>query len=297
MTAGHTTGIHNQGDRLLKLCSYVLPDGVESYGRLEGETIVDAGPGLRGTHPDLRSLIAADALRHLASADGPTLAESDVAMLPTIPNPGKIICIGLNYMGHIRETGRDRPEYPSIFTRYPSSIVGHGAALVRPKVSDHFDFEGEFAVVIGKAGRHVQRASAYDHVAGYTCFNDGSIRDYQRHTTQFWGGKNFWRSGSMGPCLVTPDDLGDPTKPRMVTRLNGDIMQDTSVGDLAFDIPDLIAYLSTIIDLAPGDVIATGTPSGVGLFRDPKVFMKPGDVIEVEIDGIGTLSNPITDET
>ncbi len=281
----------------MKISSYVTPNGIVSYGRVEGDTIVDAGAALRETYPDLRALIAGDAIQGLASTEGPSLAVSEVTMLPTIPNPDKIICIGLNYLGHIKETGRDRPEYPSIFTRYPSSVVGHGEALVRPCVSDRFDFEGEFAVIIGKAGRHIAKDKAHDHVAGYTCFNDGSIRDYQRHTTQFWGGKNFWRSGSMGPCLVTPDELGDPTKPRMVTRLNGEIMQDTSVGDLAFDIPDLISYLSTIIDLAPGDIIATGTPSGVGNFRDPKVFMKPGDVIEVEIDGIGTLSNPITDET
>lgn len=281
----------------MKISSYVLPDGTESYGRLEGDTVVDAGTTLRGTYPDLRALLAGDAIHRLASADGPSLPVSDVTMLPTIPKPDKIICIGLNYLGHIKETGRDRPEYPSIFTRYPSSVVGHGAPLVRPKVSQNFDFEGEFTVVIGKPGRHIARDRAYDHVAGYTCFNDGSIRDYQRHTTQFWGGKNFWQSGSMGPCLVTPDELGDPTEPRMVTRLNGEIMQDTSVGDLAFDIPDLIAYVSTIIDLTPGDIIATGTPSGVGNFRDPKVFMKPGDTIEVEIDGIGTLSNPIIDET
>ena len=281
----------------MKICSYILPDGTASYGRLDGDTLVDAGAALRARHADLRALIAADATAALAQAEGPTITASDVTMLPTIPNPEKILCIGLNYLGHIKETGRDRPDYPSIFTRYPSSIVADGEAMVRPSASHHFDFEGEFAVVIGKAGRHIAKDKAYDHVAGYTCFNDGSIRDFQRHTTQFWSGKNFWRSGAMGPCLVTADDLSDPTKPRMVTRLNGEIMQDTSVGDLAFDIPDLISYISTIIDLAPGDIIATGTPSGVGNFRDPKVFMKPGDLVEVEIEGIGTLSNPITDET
>ncbi|WP_407495719.1 fumarylacetoacetate hydrolase family protein [Pseudooceanicola sp. MF1-13] len=280
----------------MRIASYVLPDGTGSYGRVDGDTIVDAG-GLRGQYADLRALIAADALDALESASGETLAVSDVTMLPTIPNADKIICIGLNYLGHIKETGRDRPEYPSMFTRYGSSIVGHDQPLVRPTVSDKFDFEGEFTVIIGKPGRHIPKDKAYEHVAGYTCFNDGSIRDYQRHTTQFWGGKNFWRSGSMGPWMVTSDELGDPTKPRMVTRLNGEVMQDTSVGDLAFDIPDLIAYISTIIDLAPGDIIATGTPSGVGNFRDPKVFMKPGDTIEVEIEGIGTLTNSIIDES
>lgn len=280
----------------MRISSYVLPDGTASYGRLEGDVIHDAGGALRAKHPDLRALIAADTLDALAGAEGDTLALSEVTLLPTIPNPDKIICIGLNYLGHIAETGRDRPEYPSIFTRYPSTLVAHGEPLERPKVSDKFDFEGEFTVVIGKGGRHIPAKDAYDHVAGYTCLNDGSIRDFQRHTTQFWSGKNFHKSGSMGPCMVTPDTLGDPTKPRMVTRLNGEIMQDTSVGDLAFDVPALIAYLSTILELLPGDIIATGTPSGVGNFRDPKVFMKPGDLIEVEIEGIGTLANSIVDE-
>ena len=281
----------------MRISSYILPNGIHSYGRLEGDTVMDAGEALRRQFADLRALIAGDAVTLLTSAGGDTLALADVTMLPTIPNPDKIICIGLNYLGHIKETGRDRPEYPSIFTRYPSSVVGHGQPLVRPAASHMFDFEGEFAVVIGKAGRHISRDAAFEHVAGYTCFNDGSIRDFQRHTTQFWGGKNFWRSGSMGPCLTTAGELGDPAKPRMVTRLNGELMQDTSVGDLAFQIPDLISYLSAIIDLVPGDIIATGTPSGVGNFRDPKVFMQPGDLVEVEIDGIGTLSNTIVDES
>jgi 2-keto-4-pentenoate hydratase/2-oxohepta-3-ene-1,7-dioic acid hydratase in catechol pathway len=281
----------------LKISSFVLPDGTPSYGRVDGDRLVDCGDALRAALPDLMSVIAADALPRLNDADGNSFALSEVKMLPTIPKPDKIICIGLNYMGHVRETGRDVPAYPTIFTRYPSTIVGHGQPLIRSKLSDDFDFEGEFAVVIGKPGHHVLKDTAMDHVAGYTCFNDGSFRDYQRHTTQFWGGKNFRQSGSMGPWMVTPDELGDPTAPRMVTRLNTEIMQDTSVVDLAFSITDLIVYLSSILELSPGDIIATGTPSGVGLFRDPKVFMKPGDVIEVEIEGIGTLSNPVADET
>ena len=185
---------------------------------------------------------------------------------------------------------------PSIFTRYPSSIVGHEVDLVRPKASDWFDFEGELAVVIGKRGRAIPAANAYDHVAGYSCFNDGSIRDFQRHTTQFWAGKNFDRSGSMGPWLVTADEFGDPAAQSMTTRLNGEVMQSTPISDLAFDIPALIAYISTVTELLPGDIIATGTPSGVGLFREPKLFMKAGDRIEVEISGIGTLANSVVDE-
>ncbi len=281
----------------MRIASILLSDGTPSYGRVEGDTIVEAGTTLREAYPDLAALIAADAVSKLENADGERIEVSKAVFLPTIPKPEKIICIGLNYMGHIKETGRDKPEYPSIFTRFPGSLVGHGQPVERPKVSDKFDYEGEFTVVIGKRGRAISEAAALDHIAGYTCLNDGSIRDYQRHTTQFWGGKNFDRTGSMGPWMVTPDELGDPTKPRMETRLNGEVMQSTSVGDLAFSLQQLIAYVSTITELVPGDIIATGTPSGVGLFRDPQVFMKPGDTIEVEIEGIGTLSNPVVDES
>ena len=280
----------------LRISSFVLPGGTRSYGTVVGHSITDAGVALRARYPDLKSLIAADAISELANADGETFSFADVESLPTIPNPDKIICIGLNYLGHIKETGRAHPEYPSIFTRYPASLVGHGQPMIRPKVSDKFDFEGEFAVVIGKSGRAIPKDKAFDHVAGYTCLNDGSIRDYQRHTTQFWSGKNFDRSGSMGPWMVTPEELGDPTKPNLVTRLNGKVVQEASVGDLAFGIPDLISYVSTITELVAGDVIATGTPGGVGVFRDPQLFMKPGDKIEVEITGIGTLHNSIADE-
>ena len=280
----------------MRISSFVLRDRTQSYGVVDGRHVHDAGDRLRAKYPDLKALIAADAVGALATADGETMALTDVEMLPTIPKADKIICIGLNYLGHIEETGRDRPEYPSIFTRFPASLVGHGQSMIRPTVSEMFDFEGELAVVIGKSGRAIPKEKALDHVAGYTCFNDGSIRDFQRHTTQFWGGKNFDRSGAMGPWMVTSDEFGDPTKPTMVTRLNGEVMQSTSVGDLAFPIPYLISYVSTITELVPGDIIATGTPSGVGAFRNPKVFMKPGDKIEVEISGIGTLSNNIVDE-
>ncbi len=280
----------------MRVASFILPEGTASYGVVEGDTIRDAGAGLRAKYPDLKAVIAADAIGELRSADGETLTADSVSFIPTIQNPDKIICIGLNYLGHIKETGRDRPEYPSIFTRYPSTVVGHDQPMIRPKASDKFDYEGEFAVVIGKRGRAIAKDKAFDHVAGYTGFNDGSIRDYQRHTTQFWGGKNFDRSGSMGPWIVTPDELGDVDSQTLVTRLNGEVMQETSIGDLAFKVPDLIAYVSTITELLPGDIIATGTPSGVGFFRDPKVFMKAGDRIEVEISGIGTLRNTIADE-
>ncbi len=281
----------------MRISSYLLADGTASYGRVLDGGITDAGDALKAAHPDLKSLLAAGATGLLAAADGEVLNMDAVSFLPTIPNPGKIICIGLNYMSHIKETGRDKPEYPSIFTRFPASLVGHGQSIVRPGASDWFDFEGEFGVVIGKAGRAIPRDRALEHVAGYSCFNDGSIRDFQRHTSQFWAGKNFDRTGAMGPWLVTADELGDPGAQKLQTRLNGKVMQSATIDDLAFSIPEIIAYLSTITELVPGDIIATGTPSGVGLFRDPKVFLKPGDIIEIEISGIGTLSNSVVDES
>lgn len=283
----------------MRISSYITADGTTSYGVASDGKLHDVGPDLRARYTSLRAVLAADALDQvkLAAESGPVLNLADVTLLPPVQNPDKIICIGLNYMTHIKETGRDKPAKPSIFTRYPSSLVGHQVPMIRPKASDWFDFEGELAVIIGKAGRNISKDRAMDYVAGYSCFNDGSIRDYQRHTSQFWAGKNFYRSGSMGPWMVTADELTDPAAQSMVTRLNGEVVQSTPIADLAFNIPELIAYLSIVTELLPGDIIATGTPSGVGLFREPKLFMKHGDRIEVEISGIGSLSNSIEDES
>jgi len=282
----------------MKLASYLLADGSPSYGIVNDAGIADAGAALRSKYSTLRAVLAADALAELteAASSASLLDPATVRYLSPITDPDKIICIGLNYMGHIIETGKEKPSYPSIFTRYPSSIVGQNEALICPKVSSWFDYEGELAVVIGKAGRSISEQDAFKYVAGYCCFNDGSIRDYQRHTTQFWAGKNFDRSGSMGPYLVTADEVGDPDALTLITRLNGEEVQSTSTGDLAFKIPEIIAYLSIVTELLPGDVIATGTPSGVGLFREPKLFMKDGDTVEVEITGLGTLRNPVRAE-
>lgn len=279
----------------MRICSYILADGTHSYGIAQDNTVLDIGADWRATYPDLRAAIAAEALAGVAEAtqSSAPVTMSDVTLLSPVQNPDKIICIGLNYMTHIKETGRDKPAKPSIFTRYPSSVVGHEQPLIRPEASDWFDYEGELAVIIGKPGRNIAPQDAMSHVGGYSCFNDGSIRDYQRHTSQFWAGKNFDDSGSMGPWLVTADELTAPDAQTMETRLNGEVVQSTSIADLAFNISELIAYLSIVTKLLPGDVIATGTPSGVGFFRDPKLFMKPGDRVEVEISGIGTLANPI----
>ncbi|MCR5857970.1 fumarylacetoacetate hydrolase family protein [Mesorhizobium sp. J428] len=279
----------------MRISSYQRPDGIVSFGVVEGDVISEASEEIRATYRDVRGLLEAGAAAELKST-GTTFRLGEVSLLPPILQPDKIICIGLNYMSHIKETGRDKPEYPSIFTRYPSSIVGHRQSLVRPTVSDQFDFEGELAVIIGKRTRAVSSADAMKHVAGYTCLNDGSIRDYQRHTTQFWSGKNFVGTGSMGPWLVTADEFGDPATRTLQTRLNGEMVQDAAISDLAFSVPELVAYLSIVTELLPGDVIATGTPGGVGVFRNPKLFMKPGDEVEVDISGIGTLRNTVVAE-
>ena len=210
-------------------------------------------------------------------------------------DPKKILCVGVNYRPHIEEMGRDIPEYPVVFTRFASSLVGHGQAIIRPRVSEQFDFEGELAVVIGKAARHVQRADALDFIGGYCCFLDGSVRDWQRHTMQFTAGKNFEHSGAMG-TVVPASEVGDPAALELTTRVNGEAMQHGRIADLVFDIPYLVEYCSTFAELRPGDVIATGTPGGVGAARTPPVWLRDGDVVEVEIPGVGLLRNPVRDE-
>ena len=208
----------------------------------------------------------------------------------------KILCVGVNYRPHIEERGREIPSYPVVFTRFASSLVGPGEPVIRPQASEQLDFEGELAIVIGKNARHVSRENALDYVAGYCCFLDGSVRDWQRHTGQFTAGKNFDRSGAIGP-MVPAADVPDPTTLELTTRVNGEVMQRGNVADLVFDIPRLIEYCSTFTELRPGDIIATGTPGGVGAARTPPVWLKDGDVVEVDISGIGVLRNPIQDES
>lgn len=217
-----------------------------------------------------------------------------VHLRPVVPDPTAIWCAALTYLSHVREGGdRPVPDYPLFFLRVANSQMGDGEPMLVPAVSSELDYEGELAVVIGRRGRDIPINRALEHVGGYTCYNDGSVRDWQRHTSQITMGKNFDSTGGFGPWLVTPDEFGDPTSHRITTRLNGETMQDTGVDQLLFPIEYLIHYVSTVSTLEVGDVIVTGTSGGVGVRRNPPVFMKPGDVVEVEIDGIGILRNPI----
>ncbi len=221
---------------------------------------------------------------------------AEISYLPVIPDPEKIFCVGLNYQEHKKETGRPDVDNPTIFTRFANSQTGHLQPILKPNFSERFDYEGELAIIIGKGGRYISEENALDHVAGYSCYNDGSVRDWQRHTSQFTPGKNFPSTGPFGPYLVTPDEVGDYEKLPIETRLNGKVLQKAKLSDLIFPIPRLISYISTFTTLATGDVIVTGTPGGVGDRRDPPVYMKPGDVVEVDIGKVGILKNFVTED-
>jgi len=273
----------------MRFVSFLRPDGTASWGRIDGETIVDLG----AVAADLKSAIAAGLT---ADATGREVALASVTLLPVIPNPGKILCVGLNYATHVAETGRDQKEHPAIFHRWADSLIGDGAAIIHPPETARFDYEGELAVVIGKGGRRIAAADAWDHVAGYAPFNDGSVRDWQRHNIQFTPGKTWPGTGGFGPALVTPDEISDLGSQRVQTRVNGQLVQDQPVSDMIWDIPTVIAYCSTFTELAPGDVIATGTPGGVGDKRTPPLYLVPGDTVTVSIGEIGTLTNPVIAE-
>lgn len=270
---------------------------VDVQGRLRG--LLDGDSDYPGT---LEAVIrqGRDALvvtgRRLA--DGREFGANEIETLSPLQNPGKIICIGLNYKEHAKEGGFPIPAYPAVFVRFNSSLIGHGASLVRPAVSEQFDFEGELVAVIGKAGRHIAKENALDHVVGYSIFNDGSVRDYQMKGGQWTVGKNFDGTGAFGPCLVTSDDVPAGGKGlHLQTRLNGKVVQDSSTGDMIFDVATLVSLLSEAFTLEAGDVIVTGTPAGVGFTRKPALYMKAGDVCEVEIEGIGLLRNTVANES
>ena len=282
----------------MKLISY-QHNGIDSYGAVTGDRIVDLREVFAGRATDLKSLIAADLLTEAAAAAAKataTLPMSEVRLLPVIPNPGKIVCVGLNYGEHVRETGREITEQPTLFLRVAESQVAHGDDIMLPPESTKLDYEGEIAIVIGRGGRRIAEADAWDHIAGYACYNDGSIRDWQTATPQWTAGKNFWRTGGFGPWMVTRDDIKDKQVMTLVTRLNGQEMQRTTTDKLIHSIPRQIAHISAFMPLAAGDVIVTGTPGGVGAKRTPPVWMKAGDIVEVEVDAIGVLRNGVRAE-
>jgi 2-keto-4-pentenoate hydratase/2-oxohepta-3-ene-1,7-dioic acid hydratase in catechol pathway len=281
----------------MKLASYVA-NARAVFGVVCGDGVITMNERLAGRPASLREALAGDALaqmQKLAADTKPDHKLFDVHFLPAIPNPEKILCAGINYRSHAAETGRELPKQPSMFIRFPDTLVGHEDAMIRPSVSDNFDFEGELATVIGRGGRHIKPEHALDHVAGYTCFVDGSVRDYQKFSVT--SGKNFPRTGPLGPWIVTADEIPDPSRLVLTTRLNGREVQRSGTDLLIYSIPQIIAFCSDFTTLHPGDVIATGTPEGVGHHRTPPLWMKAGDVLEVEITGIGTLRTHVVDES
>lgn len=280
----------------MHLASFIT-QGRATYGAALPSGAYNAVPlAFQTQYPDLKAVLAAQALPALAqvlAAGGVPCAADQVQLLPVLPNPGKLICVGLNYKTHVAETKRADSEYPSLFLRFNDTLAAHGDEVLRPSFSERFDWEGELAFVVGKGGRHIPREQAYEHIAGYACFNDVSVRDWQKHTHQFTPGKNFPGTAPFGPVLVTTDEVPDVTQLTLETRLNGQVVQHAQISDLIFDIPTIVAYVSRFTTLSPGDVIATGTPGGVGDRRDPPLYMKHGDTVEVEITGLGTLRNAI----
>jgi len=278
----------------MKLVSYKGDNG-PAWGVVNGNLVAEVSASLGDEWPDLAAMIAAGGMARVAAAIGnaPTRSLDGLAFLPVVFNPSKILCIGVNYAMHREEMGRSAFEEPTVFTRFADTLIGHDDAIGLPAISHELDYEGELAIIIGRGGRAIDAADALDHIAGFTCFNDATLRDWQRHSSQFTPGKNFPRTGPLGPWLVTPDEMGALPDKRLQTRLNGEVVQDTVLADMIFDVPKIIAYCSAFTPLRPGDVIATGTPAGVGAKRKPPLWMKPGDVVEVEIDGIGCLRNTI----
>lgn len=282
----------------MKLISFAKGN-IPSYGALVDGGVVDLGQALKGRYADLKALIAADAIGEARQALEGRVADfplDAVTLLPVIPNPEQIFCVGLNYGEHVRETGKEITDSPAIFLRLPESQVAHGLSIVRPPESHRLDYEGEIAIVIGKGGRRISEADAWSHIAGYSCYNDGSIRDWQVSTSQWTAGKNFWRTGGFGPWLVTADEIQPNQNMTLITRLNGIELQRATTDMMIHSIPRQIAYISKFTPLKPGDVIVTGTPGGVGNKRSPQVFMKPGDLVEIDVDAIGVLRNTIADE-
>jgi 2-keto-4-pentenoate hydratase/2-oxohepta-3-ene-1,7-dioic acid hydratase in catechol pathway len=281
----------------MKLISFSA-QGRQSYGVVNGEKVHDLGRRIGASCPTLRTAIAAGAIETAAkdaANAAPDFQLAQIKLLPPITDPDKIICIGLNYKAHAAEGGFKIPENPQLFARLTNTLVAHDAPMIRPRQSGDFDYEGELAIVIGRGGRHIAAKDALKHVAGYSCFNDGSIRDFQfKHSLT--AGKNFPLTGGFGPWIVTTDEIPDPSKLTLTTRVNGTQVQHKGIDDMIFDVPTIIAYVSSWTQLLPGDVIATGTPEGVGFARKPPLWLKPGDTVEIDISKIGVLRNGVVME-
>src|SRR5207247_6025293 len=272
----------------MRLASFRTAQGA-SYGAVTSQGIVDLGRRLGNRYSDLRALLERNGLEEARKAAGSPAdyRESEVSWLPLIPNPGKIVCVGLNYEEHRQETGRDKTENPALFLRVAESQVGHKQPILRPRESKNLDYEAEIAVVIGKPGRRISQQDSWSHIAGYACYNEGSVRDWQRHTIQWTAGKHFTHTGAFGPWMVSADEIPPNTKLTLSCRLNGERMQHADTGMMIFKFPRLIEYISSFTPLAAGDVIVTGTPGGVGARRTPPVWMKPGATVEIEVDYVG----------
>ena len=277
----------------------VLIQGIEHFGVVDGESFIDLSSAFAGRCHDIPELLAADLLdeaRQHAAAARTRVPLSSVSFLPVVArSDARMFALGWSYKDHQLETGKDAAQFPNMFSKLPQSLVGHGQALIKPRVSDMFDFEGEVAIIIGKAGRHIPEAEAPAHIAGFSIVNDGSVRDLQKQSIT--AGKNFDASSAYGPWLVTADEIPDPGAMVLSTRLNGEVMQHSPFSLMAWSLPYLVHYISTFCLLRPGDAISTGTPGGIGAKRSPPRFMKGGDVIEVEVTGIGVLRNVVQEES
>ena len=283
----------------MKLASY-FHDGRESFGIALSDGLFDLGGRLAGKAANLAELLCGPALEDARLLSAGATAEiefSHVRFLQPITKPGRIVCVGINYASRPGEHQTDRPKYPSLFYRTPLAQVGHGENLMRPPESVQFDYEGEIAIVIGKRGRRIPAASARDYIAGYSCFNEGSVRDWMKHGVyNVTAGKNFEASGAFGPWIATPDEIRDPHDMAIRTRINGELRQNDTTANMIFKFEELIAYISTYTTLEPGDIIVTGTPVGAGVRFDPPIWLKAGDVVEIEVEGVGVLRNEVADE-
>lgn len=281
----------------MKYASYQIPGQSPTWGVVDGDRIQDLGPTGLQVAASLREAIRDGKLpaESVSGADH-SVAAGDVTLLPVIPDPNKVICIGVNYVSHQKETGRTEQKAPTVFVRFADSQMGHEAPAVKPSCTTQFDYEGEVAVVIGREAYRVSEDSAMEFVAGYSIYNDFTVRDWQRATTQWTPGKNFPDTGAFGPYFVPSEDIEDISTMRLETRVNGEVRQSATLADLYFSIPELIAHVTTFTRLSPGDVIVTGTPGGVGLFMDPPGLLDDGDVVEVEVTNLGVLRNTVKAE-